>query len=99
MLHVVNGITRHGHPMKYDGSRGEFFDKLKNKYNFNLTNTEKETLNFDINCRISEEDIVRQISIVYYQNKGYRVLKYCNEIDIMLNTNRTQINAEYFVEH
>ena len=41
------------------------------KYNEKLTNKQKDTLNFDIGRIISEEDIVDEISTVYYQNLGY----------------------------
>ena len=80
--------------MIYDGSRGENFGKLKIKDNTKLTNKEKETLTFDIGYNISEEDIVDHIYIVYYQNKEYWVSNYCNEIDVMLNSNKTQSNVK-----
>ena len=50
-------------------------------------------MSFDIGRRISEEDIVDEISIVYYQIMGYWPSPYCNETDIMLNTNRIQTNT------
>ena len=53
MLHIVDYIKRHGCPMNYDGSRGENFGKLKIKDNAQLTNKQKETLNFDISRIIS----------------------------------------------
>ena len=86
--HVIDYITRHGCPINYDGSRVENFGKLKKKNNSKLTNKVKDTLNFDIRCRISEEDIVDHISTMYYQKNGKWVSKYCNETDIMMNTNK-----------
>ena len=90
MLHVVDYITRHGCPMNYDGSRGENFGKLKIKDNAKLTNKQKDTLNFDISRRISEEDVVDQISTVYHTNMGSWPSSFCNETDIALNANRQQ---------
>ena len=92
MLHVVDYITRYGFPMNYDGSRGESFGNLKIKDNAKLTNKQKDTLNFDIGRRNSEEDIVDEISTVYYQNVGDWPSTYCNKADIMLNANKIQTN-------
>ena len=93
MLHIVDYIKRHGCPMNYDGSRGENFGKLKIKDNAQLTNKQKETLNFDISRRISEEDIVDEICTVYYQNMGCWPSSFCNETDLMKNANRIQGNV------
>ena len=90
MLHVVDYIQRHGCPMNYDGSRGENFGKLKIKDNARLTNKQKDTLNFDIGRRISEEDVVDQVSTVYHNNMGSWPSSFCNETDIALNANRQQ---------
>ena len=90
MLHIVDYIQRHGCPLNYDGSRGENFGKLKIKDNAKLTNKQKENLNFDIAKRISEEDIVDQMSTIYYQNYGHLPSSYCNESDLMLNASRQQ---------
>ena len=54
--------------MNYDGSHRENFGKLKTKDNAKPTNKKKDTLNFDISRCIAEEDIVDQISTIYYQN-------------------------------
>ena len=48
---------------------------------------------FDIGCRISEDNIAGQISTVYFQNKTYWILHYCNETYSMLNVSRTHINT------
>ena len=93
MLHIVDYIKRRGCPMNYDGSRGENFDKLKIIDNVQLTNKQKETLNFDISRRISEEDIVDEICTVYDQNMGCWPSSFFNEIDLMKNTNRIQGNV------
>ena len=58
-----------------------------------LTNKQKDALNFDIGRIIAEEDIVDEISTVYYQHVGYWSSTYCNEHDIILNTNRIQKNT------
>ena len=71
MIHIVEYITRYGRPMNYDGCRGEKFGKLKIKDNYKFPNKDKETHNYDIGCRMSEQDIVDQISTVSFQNKGY----------------------------
>ena len=47
------------------------FGKLKTKDNTKLTNKQKDTINFDISRRVSEEDVIDQVSTVYYQNVGY----------------------------
>ena len=70
MLDVVDYITIHGFNMDYDGSRDDFFGKLKMKDNTKLTNKDKEALDVNVGCRIPEEDIVNQISTLFYQNKG-----------------------------
>ena len=90
MLRIVDYITRHGCPINYDGSRGENFGKFKIKDNVNFTNKQKDTLNFNIGRKISEEDIVDEISTAYYQNVNYWLSTYCNETDIMLNANMIQ---------
>ena len=78
VLHIVDYIIRHGSPMNYDGSRGEYFGKTKIKDNAQLTNKQRETLNFDISRRLTEEDIVDEISAVYFQNYGEWPSKFCN---------------------
>lgn len=57
--------------MSYDGSCGETFGKLKIIHNVNLTNEQKDTLNFDIGRRIFEDDIVDQMFTIFYSNIGY----------------------------
>ena len=99
ILNVIDYIGRHGCTIKYDGSRGENFGKLKIKDNAKLTNKEKDTLNFDISRRISEEEIVDRIFISYYQNNGRWVSKNCNETDIIMNANKLQHNIIPIVEH
>ena len=76
--------------MHYDGSRGENFDKWKNKYDANLTNKQKEAANFYIGRGIFEEDIIYPISSIYYYILGYFPSKLWNKIDIVLNTNIIQ---------
>lgn len=61
---------------------------MKINDNAKLTNNYKDTINFDICRRISEEDIVDHILIAYYDNIGYWPSDYCNKPDIMLNVNR-----------
>ena len=90
ILHVVDCITRHCCPINYAGSRGDNFSKLKIKDNANLTSKVKDTLNFDIRCRIAEEDIVDNISTIHYQNNGKCVSKYCDDTDILEHTNILQ---------
>ena len=83
MLHVVDYIKRHGSPINYDGSRGENFGKILIKDNAKLTNKQKETLNFDIGRRISEEDIINKASNIFHENIGLWPSEYCSEIDLM----------------
>ena len=99
ILHVIDYITRHGCSMNWDGSRGETFGKLKIKDNAKLTNKYKDTLNSDISCRISEEDIVDHIYMIYYQNKGRWVSTYYNDTDIMINANKLQNNISPAVKY
>ena len=84
MLHTIDTIQRHGAPINYDGSRGENFGKILIKDNAKLTNKQKDTLNFDIGRRVSEENIVNKASTVYFENTGTWPSEYCNEIDLML---------------
>ena len=74
--------------MNYDGLCGEHFGKLNVKDNTKLTNKQQDTLKFDIGRMISEEDIIDQIHIVYYQNVGYWPSELCNDSNIVLNINR-----------
>ena len=83
MLHLVDYIIRHGCPMNYDGSRGECLAKVKVKDNAKLTNKCKLTLNYDIGRRIAEEDIVDQISTVYFENEKKWPSKYCSDQDMI----------------
>ena len=103
MLHIVDYIQRHGCPMTYDDSRGENFRKLKIKDNTKLTNRQKDTLNFDIARRISEEGIADHVSIVYHDNSGDWPSMFCNETDIMASDNRVQLmtnnNGNSLVRH
>ena len=99
MLHAIDYITRHGSSINYYGLRGENFGKLKIKDDAKLTNKEKDILNFDISRRISEEDIVDHISTIYYQNNGRWALNYCNETDIMMNTNKLKQNISPIMKH
>ena len=69
-LHVVDYIIINSCSMNYDGSRGENFGKLKIKDSAKTANKQTYILNFDISKRISKEDIVDFILIVYYQNEG-----------------------------
>ena len=71
MLHVCVYIERHGCPMNYNGSRGDFFGKPKIKDSILLTNKQKDALNFDIGQRILEDDVIDQASTFYLHNKGY----------------------------
>ena len=96
MLHITHYIERHGCPMNYDGGRGENFGKIKIKDNAKLTNKQKDTLNFDIGRRISEEDVIDQVSNVYFQRNGFWPSSYCNETDIMDNANRIQPRNNMF---
>ena len=84
MLHTIDTIQRHGAPINYDGSRGENFGKILIKDNAKLTNKQRDTLNFDIGRRVSEESIVNKASTVYFENTGTWPSEYCNEIDLML---------------
>ena len=84
MLHTIDTIQRHGAPINYDGSRGENFGKILIKDNAKRTNKQRDTLNFDIACRLSEEDIVDKASTIYYENVGRWPSEFCNEIDLML---------------
>lgn len=91
MLHIADYIERHGCPMNYHGGRGENSGKIKIKGNARLTNKHKDTLNYDIGQRISEKDVIDQVSNVYYQRNGYWPSSFCNETDIMHSTNRIQL--------
>ena len=75
-LHVVYYITKYGFPMNYDGSRGDIFGKLRIKANTKLTNKDKEPINSDIGCRISEENIVDQFFTVYFKIRdiGFQII-------------------------
>ena len=66
---------------------------MKIEDNAQLTNKQKESLNFDISRRISEEDILDEICTVYYQNMGCWPSSFCNETDLMKNANRIQGNV------
>ena len=68
MLHVVDYIKRYGSPSNWDGGRGEHFGKTMVKDHARRTNHQKETLNFNIACRISESQIIDEISNVIFQN-------------------------------
>ena len=57
--------------MNYDSSQGDKNGKLNIKENTQLANAQKDTLNFDIGWRILKEDVINQVSNVYFQNKGY----------------------------
>ena len=94
MLHLVDYIIRHGCPMNYDGSRGENFGKTKIKDNAKLTNRQRDTLNFDIGLRLCEEDIVDQVSTIYYRNMGKWPSKYCNDTDIVNDCMAPVANAD-----
>ena len=94
MLHLVDYIMRHGCPMNYDGSRGENFGKTKIKDNAKLTNRQRDTLNFDIGTRLSEEDVVDQVSSIYYRNMGKWPSSYCNDTDIANNYVDVEVATE-----
>ena len=81
MLHVIDCIIRYGCPMNNDGSMVE-------NLNAKVTNKVKDTLNFDINFRIAENDIVYTISTICYHNNGQWVSKYCNETDMIENDSK-----------
>ena len=74
--------------MNYDGSRGENFGEIKIKDNACLTNKQKDTLNYNIGRRISEEDVINQVSNVCYEKNGYWSSSFCNETDVMHNADR-----------
>ena len=57
--------------MNDDGSRGKNLGNI-----VNVTNKDKETPNFGIGCRISEEDIVDHMFTVYFQNKILLISKH-----------------------
>jgi hypothetical protein len=82
MLHVPDYILRHGSPNNYDGSRGENFGKVIIKDNAKLTNKQKDTLNFDIARRISEEDVIDRASSIYYYNYQKWPSQYCNDVNL-----------------
>ena len=82
MLHLVDYIIRFGPPASFDGSRGENFGKVIIKDNAKKTNRHKDTLNFDIATRISEDDIVDQASQVFFMNKKRWPSKFCTEKDL-----------------
>ena len=87
MLHLVDYIIRHGSPMNCDGSRGENFGKTKIKDNAKLTNQQKDTLNFDIGRRVSEEDVVDEASSIFFTNMRRWPSKYCGDQDLVLHFN------------
>ena len=60
---------------------------------------EKDTLHFNKSHRISEEDIVDHISTIYYQSNVRWVSKYCNKIDITMNTDKLQHSISSVVKH
>ena len=93
MLHTIDTIQRHGAPINYDGSRGENFGKILIKDNAKLTNKQRDTLNFDIGRRLSEENIVNKASTIYYENTGSWPSEYCNEIDLMLGNEIAMQNS------
>ena len=83
MLHLVDYIIRHGAPSNWDGSRPEYFGKELVKDNAQLTNKQKDSLNFDISKRICEADIIDEISRVFFTQNGRWPSNYCNDIDLM----------------
>ena len=83
MLHITDYIKRHGYRTNYDGSRGENFGKIKIKDNARLTNKQKDTLNYDIGRRISEEDVINQVSNVCYEKNGYWQRGYNQEVMVL----------------
>ena len=83
MLHLVDYIRRHGAPSNWDGSRPEYFGKELVKDHAQLTNKQKETLNFDISKRICETDIIDEISRVYFTQSGRWPSNFCNDTDLM----------------
>ena len=71
MLYLCDYIKRYGCPINYDGSREDFFGKLKIENNSKLANKQKKILKFDIGRRISEEDLIEKASSLHFQNKRY----------------------------
>ncbi len=47
-----------------------------------MTNKQKDTLNFDIARRLSEEDVIDQASSIYYYNYKRWPSLYCNDVNI-----------------
>lgn len=90
MLCIVDYIPRYGCSLNSDGSRGENLNKLRIKYNTELTNKEKDRLNFEISRQISDDDVVYQISMVCHNNMKYWPSILCNETDILVNVNIVQ---------
>ena len=56
--------------MNYDGGRGENYGTVKIKVNAQPINYCKETLKFEIGRRISEEDVIYQISNSHFTPTG-----------------------------
>ena len=81
MLYLCDYITRHGSPLTYDGSRGGNFGKAKIKYNAKLTRKQKNAFNFDIDRRISEEDIIYNDSNIFQQNKNHILIPFYHFVD------------------
>lgn len=64
--------------MNYDKPRGEYFGKLMIKDHGQLVSKQRDAQNVDISMRISEVDVVDQISTVYHINMGYWHSKFCH---------------------
>ena len=82
MFHLIDHVNLHGCSMDYDGSRGESLGKFMIKDDAQLTNKAKDTLNFDIGRRLSEEDVVDQVSSAHFQNEGMWPSKFCSNQDM-----------------
>ena len=88
MVYFFDYIKRHGTPLNYDGSRGESFGKIKIKNNAKLNRKQKGAFNFDIDRRISDEDIIDNASNIFQHNKRYWPPEFCNDTDIAQNANK-----------
>ena len=76
--------------MNYDGSRGKKIGKTKIKDNTRSTNERKHILYYGISRRITEEDILNDVSTLFHQKKGRRSF-------VMKVTFSTEVMLQYYV--
>ena len=82
ILYSINYIRIHGASLNFDGSRDGNYGKLKIKDNIKLTRKEKVLFNFNIDRRITEDDVVDIASNIFMYNRCYCPFEFCSDNDI-----------------